>query len=62
MRCEVADEPIVVLKLQPMKPGNGVEGKTEVTRRQVRGEKAQAKSGVFCEGVKFDGKVQWNRT
>jgi len=32
MRCQVADEPIVVMKTRPMKPGNGVEGKTELTR------------------------------
>jgi len=25
MRCEVADEPVVVLKSRPLKPGNGVE-------------------------------------
>lgn len=24
-RCEVADEPVVVLKSRPLKPGNGVE-------------------------------------
>jgi hypothetical protein len=32
MRCEESDDPIVVMKSQPMKPGNGVEGKTETTR------------------------------
>jgi hypothetical protein len=32
MRCEVSDEPIVVMKSRPMKPGNGVEGKIETTR------------------------------
>ena len=32
MRCEVADEPVVVLKSRPVKPGNGVEDKTERTR------------------------------
>ncbi len=30
-RCEVADESVVVLKSQPMKAGNSVEGKTEMT-------------------------------
>ena len=29
--CEVADEPVVVINAQPMKPSNGVEGKTEQT-------------------------------
>jgi len=28
MRCEVADEPVVVTKSRPMKASNGVEGKT----------------------------------
>ena len=31
MRCEVADESVVVLKFRPMKPGNSVEDKTERT-------------------------------
>jgi hypothetical protein len=34
--CEVADEPVVVLKCWPMKAGNGVEDKTDMT------------TGVFC--------------
>jgi hypothetical protein len=29
--CRVADEPVVVMNLQPMKAGNGLEGKTEGT-------------------------------
>lgn len=33
MRCGVSDEPIVVMKSRPVKPGNGVEDKTEMTRR-----------------------------
>ena len=33
MRCRVSDEPIVVMKSRPVKPGNGVEDKTEMTRR-----------------------------
>ena len=32
MRCGVSDEPIVVMKSRPVKPGNGVEDKTEMTR------------------------------
>ena len=32
MRCKVADEPVVVKKSRPVKPGNGVEEKTEMTR------------------------------
>jgi len=30
-RCEVADESVVVMKSQPMKAGNSVEDKTEMT-------------------------------
>ena len=29
--CEVADDPVVVLKLRPVKAGNRLEGKTGVT-------------------------------
>lgn len=29
-RCQVAYEPVVVMKSRPVKPGNGVEGKTEM--------------------------------
>lgn len=32
MRCKVADEPVVVMKSRPVKPGNGVEDKIEMTR------------------------------
>ena len=28
--CEVADEPVVVMKFRPVKAGNSVEGKTEM--------------------------------
>jgi hypothetical protein len=31
MLCRVADEPVVVMKFPPKKPGNGVEGKTGMT-------------------------------
>lgn len=30
-RCEVADEPVVVIKARPMKASNGVEDKTKPT-------------------------------
>ncbi len=33
--CEVADEPVVVSKTQPMKASNGVEDKTELTNGMV---------------------------
>ena len=29
--CEVADDTVVVIKFQPVKAGNSVEGKTEMT-------------------------------
>ena len=29
--CEVADEPVVVMKFRPVKAGNRVEGKTGMT-------------------------------
>ncbi|WP_269521279.1 hypothetical protein [Alteromonas sp. BMJM2] len=29
--CEVADDPVVVSKVRPVKASNGVEGKTELT-------------------------------
>jgi len=35
MLCRVADEPVVVLKSLPVKAGNGVEDKTEMTRSYV---------------------------
>jgi len=34
--CEVADESVVVLKFQPMKPGNSVEDKTGMTFDDVQ--------------------------
>jgi len=36
MGCEVTDEPVVVRKSRPMKPGNSVEGKTGMTGGLVR--------------------------
>jgi len=53
MPCRVADEPVVVMKFPPMKPGNGVEDKTEMTCGQVRRGRRRAKSIGGCEGVKF---------
>lgn len=53
MLCRVADEPVVVLKFPPKKPGNGVEGKTEMTRGLVREGRRRAKSAGGCKGVKF---------
>lgn len=36
MFCRVADERVVVLKCPPVKPGNGVEEKTDTTCGKVR--------------------------
>lgn len=51
MRCEVADEPVVVQKLRPLKPGNGVEGKTGVTRWHPSiGGTRRPKAACFAKG------------
>jgi hypothetical protein len=36
-RCEVADDPVVVMKFRPVKAGNSVEGKTGTTRFLMSG-------------------------
>jgi hypothetical protein len=43
--CEVADEPVVVSKARPMKPSNGVEGKTKPT------------INIVFDGVNFSQKL-----
>jgi len=55
--CRVADEPVVVLKFPPVKPGNGVEDKTEMTCGQVRRGCRKAKSVGSCKGGKFIRKL-----
>ena len=52
MRCEVADEPVVVMKSRPVKPGNGVEDKTEMTRWRLAWGPTGSKALMACEGVK----------
>ena len=52
MRCEVTDEPVVVMKSRPMKPGNGVEEKTKTTRRPLAWGLARSKALRVCEGAK----------
>ena len=44
--CEVADEPVVVMKSQPVKPGNSVEDKTETTTGMNAVGLVQAKSDI----------------
>lgn len=53
MRCRVADDPVVVMKFPPMKPGNAVEGKTGMTCIFVYRDFREAKSAWNCEGGKF---------
>lgn len=49
----MADDPVVVMKFPPMKPGNGVEGKTGMTCIVVYRGCRVAKSACNCEGGKF---------
>jgi hypothetical protein len=53
MRCEVADESVVVMKSRPVKAGNSLEGKTGTTRRFVGGGRCVPKAAAECEGRKF---------
>jgi len=49
----VADESVVVSKAQPMKPSNGVEGKTElIISSESDGAPHCQKQSVRCEGRK----------
>ena len=49
--CEVADEPVVVSKVRPVKASNGVEGKTGLTISIVSdGEHLCQKRGVSAKG------------
>ena len=51
--CEVADEPVVVRKTEPMKASNGVEGKTELTISSVWWHRYQPKADRDGEGRKY---------
>ena len=50
MRCGVADDPVVVLKFQPEKHGDGVEDKTETTGGISAGAIGVTKSPVVAKG------------
>ena len=50
MRCEVADEPVVVMKSRPVKPGNGVEEKTGTTRWFFAWRLGVPKASQFAKG------------
>ena len=54
MRCEVADEPVVVMKFLPMKPGNGVEDKTGTSSDVIQDDRYWPKAVLGCEGGKSD--------
>ena len=53
MRCEVADESVVVMKSRPEKAGNSLEGKTGMIRRLVDEVRCEPKAAAECEGRKF---------
>ena len=57
MRCEVADESVVVMKSRPVKAGNSLEGKTGMTRRLVGGGRCEPKAVAECEGRKL---IRWS--
>ena len=50
MRCRVADDPGVVMKFPPMKPGNGVEGKTGMTCILYTGISGKPKAPGIAKG------------
>ena len=53
----MADESVVVMNLQPMKAGDGLEGKTEGTASKRCWAKG-AKSPYGCEGTKVNQSVR----
>lgn len=53
MRCEVADDSVVVMKFRPMKAGNRLEEKTGTTRRLVGGGRGVPKAAASCKGMTF---------
>jgi hypothetical protein len=50
--CEVADEPVVVMKFRPVKPGNSVEGKTGTMMSGGLVNRVSPKVASWCEGAK----------
>ena len=48
--CEVADEPVVVLKFRPVKAGNSLEEKTGMTRHRVVGGRCVSKAASVAKG------------
>ena len=62
MTCRVADEPVVVMKSRPVKPGNSVEGKTGMTASRVWWDRGEPKAVTGCEGVKYQLKGDKGRS
>ena len=50
MLFRVADEPVVVMKFPPMKPGNGAEEKTETTCSKVYRDCREPKATAIAKG------------
>lgn len=48
--CEVADEPVVVMKSRPVKAGNSAEGKTEETIAMVQWGQRKPKAPLIAKG------------
>ncbi len=49
-RCEVADEPVVVIKFRPVKAGNSVEGKTGMIRHIIAESHCVPKAVMVAKG------------
>ncbi len=49
----MADDPVVIIKSQPMKSGNRMEDKTEMTVIRYNGTTGRQNLHVCCEGVKL---------
>jgi hypothetical protein len=54
MWCEVAEDPVVVSKLRPEKPGNRVEEKTATTSDLVLTSGGSSKASVVAKGRSFE--------
>ena len=61
MRCEVADDSVVVMKSRPVKAGNRLEGKTGMTCRSSRQGLVSAKSLIRVRREEVHSKVSTNR-
>ncbi len=61
MRCEVADDSVVVMKSRPVKAGNRLEDKTGTTCRPSRQGSVSAKSLIGMRRDEVHSKVSSNR-